>query len=173
MLTRRHGLVLAAMVTMMLVAWTAWRDSPDLPASSARVPHAAKSVDVVTGQPAATAARGEFDRDPLLEATADPFQVVTFFPPQPKFVAPPPPALPPAPVKPVAPPFPFLYFGRMVDVNGKLVTYLTRDDVLIPIRAKETLDNVYRIDAMTETEIVVTHLPSNEKVTITTQSASN
>ncbi|APA68769.1 hypothetical protein YQ44_14230 [Janthinobacterium sp. 1_2014MBL_MicDiv] len=59
----------------------------------------------------------------------------------------------------------------MVDVNGKTVTYLTRSDTLIPIQAGQLLDNTYRIDTVTETQIVVTYVPMKEKIVIAVQTA--
>ncbi len=107
--------------------------------------------------------------DSLENSTIDLFRIVSFLPPPPKAVAPPP---PPPPPKPVAPAFPYQYFGTMVDVNGKLVTYLTRNNMLIPIHSKETLDNEYHIDSLSDSQIVITYLPLKEKTTITIKSAA-
>ncbi|CDG81977.1 hypothetical protein [Janthinobacterium agaricidamnosum] len=170
---RRQGLALAALLTLVLVGWTAWRDvqrqdAAALPAHGAVRPGPAPASINADG----AVGVADTPRDPLVEAGGDPFRVVTFLPPPPK-LAPAPPPPPPAPVKPGAPPFPYQYFGRMVNIDGQLLTYLTRDNALIPIRAKETLDNTYRIDSISETLIVMTYLPLNEKVEIATRSAVN
>ena len=63
---------------------------------------------------------------------------------------------------PVAPPFPYLFFGRMVDIHGKRLTYLSRDDHVFPIKDGEIVDGAYRVDAIGEREISLTYLPLNE-----------
>lgn len=177
--TRGHALALALLVTLGLVVWTASRDVPDTPAVAEAItkPHPQSSPDSSarteplapnTNRSSTESAMPSWPRDPLIEAQTDPFKVVSFQPPAPKVVVKPPP-----PPKPVAPPFPYQYFGRMADVEGKLVTYLSRSDALIPIKEKEILDNTYRVDMLTESQIVVTYLPLNEKAVITIQSAAN
>lgn len=58
----------------------------------------------------------------------------------------------------------------MVDINGNTITYLYRDDALIPIHPQQLLDNSYRIEAVTETQIVMTYVPLEEKIVIAVQS---
>jgi len=110
-------------------------------------------------------------RDPLLEARSDPFKGVNFAAPvQAAAVAP---ALVPAvEPKPVAPQFPYRYFGRMVDVHGQTLTFLSKEGSLVPIRTGSVLDEVYRIDTMTDKQISLTYLPLNEQISISMQSAA-
>lgn len=163
--TRHRLLALAALATFALAAWTAAYERPE-PVPVA--PPTAAALSTGTGRAIGMPNQGKaLDRDPLIDADDDPFRVVSFLPPQ--AAAPPaPPPLPPA--KPTAPPFPFRYFGKMVDVNGNPVTYLARDDELIPIRVNDVLQDAYRIDAMDQNQIVVTYLPLNEKMTISIDS---
>ncbi len=110
-------------------------------------------------------------RQPWTAASADPFRSVSFAPPPPAPVA----VQAPAPVaaeKPVTPPFPYQFFGRMVDVNGKTLTFLIRDGSLVPVQQGEVLDGSYRIDAASDTQLMVTYLPLNEQSTLTLQSAA-
>jgi hypothetical protein len=106
-------------------------------------------------------------REPMAEAAGDPFRLAP---------AELPPAPPVAPVAeapaPVAPPFPYRYFGRMTGPDGKALSYLVRGDKPVPVRANEMLDAEYRVDAVSDTEIVVTYLPLNEQTSIATVSAN-
>lgn len=113
----------------------------------------------------------ELSPDPLMPPQVDPFRSISFLPPPPKVIAPVIVA-PPPPPKPVAPTFPYAYFGRMMDINKKNVTYLSRDDALIPIRQGEVLDNAFRIDEIGATQIVVTYLPLDEKISIAIRAAN-
>ncbi|MBB5368340.1 MULTISPECIES: hypothetical protein [unclassified Janthinobacterium] len=173
--TRRQGLWLAALLTAALCGWTAWREQDD-GASSASASNAAphrRAVPAISPAPGAAVisagADGLLERDPLVESKTDLFRFVSFQPPPPKALPPPPSPPPPAPS---APSFPYRYFGRMVDVDGKTVTYLARGDALIPIHVRQLLDNTYRIDAVTETQIVVTYVPLEEKIMIAVQTGN-
>ena len=160
----------AALLTIALSGWTAWHDMSGPPVE-ARAPRL--RLVPAPGLEQAAQAEGDIGRDGLIDAASDPFRVVSFLPPAPKVIAAPAPMAPPPPVapQPVRPPFPYVYFGRMVDVHGKQLTYLSRDEGLIPVNEQQILDNVYRIDAIREREISVTYLPLNEKTVIPAGSA--
>jgi len=170
---RRQALWLASLLTAALCGWTAWRDRADasLPSSEiapirevAVTVSTTSNVDVVRRD-----AKNLVERDPLVVSEAELFRYTSF---QPPLIAPPQPPPPPPPAKPSAPAFPYQYFGRMVDVDGRTVTYLARGDSLVPIRARQVLDGVYRIDAVTETQIVVTYVPLEEKIAIAVQAGN-
>ena len=167
---RRQALWAAALLTLALCGWTAWREQQGVVGAAergaARRPAVSPGASVRSSLPASEPG-GLLERDPLVESATDLFRAVSFLPPPPKSLPAPP---PPPPPKPSAPSFPYAYFGRMVDINGKTVTYLTRGDALIPIQAQQLLDNTYRIDAVTETQIVVTYVPLEEKIVIAVQS---
>ncbi|HYD82128.1 MAG TPA: hypothetical protein VEC06_20170 [Paucimonas sp.] len=173
----RRGYALALAATVALVAWNAWDGGAGASDSAAVVePEPRRPAPGATPGAGLHAAPGrsvragmdeELAKEPLVESDVDPFKVVSFLPPPPKVAAPPPP-----PPKPTAPPFPYRYFGRMVGVDGKLVTYLTRNDELIPIREQDVLDNAYRIDSIGDTQIVVTYLPLEEKAIVPAQPAA-
>ncbi|MCU6498281.1 hypothetical protein LPN04_10800 [Rugamonas sp. A1-17] len=124
-----------------------------------------------SASPARAAARDAAQREPLAEAAADPFKVVSFLPP-PKPVEAVAVAAPPPP-PPVAPPFPYRYLGRMLSVDGKLLTYLARGDAIVPVQPQQVLDHDYRIDTLNDTELVITYLPLDERVRIPLRSAEN
>jgi hypothetical protein len=110
-------------------------------------------------------------RRPWTAASADPFRSVSFVPPPPPPVA----VQTPAPAvaeKPVAPPFPYQFFGRMIGVDGKTLTFLMRDGNLVPVRQGDIIDGNYRIDAASDSQLQVTYLPLNEQSTLTLQSAA-
>ncbi|WP_139248302.1 hypothetical protein [Janthinobacterium lividum] len=169
--SRRQGLWLSALLTVALCGWTAWREQESLALSTEdAMPHRQAALAVSPAQVSSTGEAGDLlERDPLVESKTDLFRFISFQPPAPKALPPPP---PPPPPKPSAPTFPYQYFGRMVDVDGRTVTYLTRGDTLIPIHARQLLDNTYRIDAVTDTQIVVTYVPLEEKIVIAVQTGN-
>jgi len=169
--SRRQGLWLAVLLTAALCGWTAWREQEGFALSTeAAIPRRQAAATAPLEQVSNTGEAGALlERDPLVESKTDLFRFISFQPPAPKALPPPP---PPPPPKPSAPTFPYQYFGRMVDVDGRTVTYLTRGDTLIPIHARQLLDNTYRIDAVTETQIVVTYVPLEEKIVIAVQTGN-
>jgi hypothetical protein len=70
------------------------------------------------------------------------------------------------PPKPTAPPVPYGFFGRMRDVEGKVVVYLKWEGELIPAAVGKVLSGTYRIEAITPTEVVMTYLPLAERQVI-------
>ena len=66
-------------------------------------------------------------------------------------------ARPPPPPPPLAPPLPFVYMGRLVEDGGTTV-FLTRLDRLYIVRAGDTLDGLYRVEAITARSMTVTYL---------------
>jgi hypothetical protein len=74
---------------------------------------------------------------------------------------PPPPAEPPPPPPPSAPPLPFTYIGKSVG-DGKWEVYLARGDRTYLVREKETIDGMYRVDAIAPPILTLTYLPLNQ-----------
>ena len=66
-------------------------------------------------------------------------------------------AQPQAPGKPTAPPLPFKYLGRMSD-GEKLEIYLEQGQEFIVTEAGQRIGD-YRVDKVTEDQIVFTYLP--------------
>ena len=81
--------------------------------------------------------------------------------------APPPPPKPePAVVKPsapVAPQLPFTYFGQFVDSTGAVLVYLHRSGQVHVVKQGETIDDQYRLDAITETQLEFVYLPMKQR----------
>lgn len=63
--------------------------------------------------------------------------------------------------KPVAPPLPFRYLGKMLD-GGKLAVFLARGDESLSVSAGQRIGD-YRVDKVTESEVVFTYLPLKTK----------
>jgi len=102
-----------------------------------------------------------------LQAAADPFVAVSFVPPPPPpppVVAPPP---PPPPPPPKAPPLPFSFVGLLEKGGPKPAAFLARGDALLVVSAGDVIDNDYRVESLSEREIVVTYLPLNERQSLT------
>ncbi|HZN24530.1 MAG TPA: cohesin domain-containing protein [Burkholderiales bacterium] len=85
---------------------------------------------------------------------------------------PPPPKIPPAakvkpgpPPAPVAPPLPYTFAGRLVH-DGKLSLLLARGDEVVAIREGDTLDRVYKVESITDTQITLVYLPLGQKQSI-------
>jgi hypothetical protein len=160
--------------TIALVAWTSWNSSDDNANSmsgttKAKTERPANYIPVNSNAAGTVRHSMKMDRDPLIEASADPFVVVNFVPPLPvPAVAPPPP-----PPKPTAPPLPYHFFGRMTEIDGTKTTYLQRGDELIAIKDKQLLDANYRVESIDEKQIVIMYLPLAEKTVMNTQTAEN
>jgi hypothetical protein len=71
------------------------------------------------------------------------------------------PAQPGKPEKPVAPPLPFRYLGKMLD-EGKLSVFLANGDESLSVSAGQRIGE-YRVDKVTESEVVFTYLPLKQK----------
>lgn len=139
-----------------------------------------QSTESVVEKAAAKVESSKVSTAPTAESEAeeedDPFAPRSWEPPPP----PPPPTLKtqnivrnePAPVQaPVGPPpLPYSYMGQMLD-GGEQVVYLGRGEQLVVARLDETLEGVYKVIRMTNSEIEFLHLPSGEKQILTMNSA--
>ncbi|HZD21194.1 MAG TPA: hypothetical protein VE325_11025, partial [Burkholderiales bacterium] len=90
---------------------------------------------------------------------ADAFAPRNFAPPAPVAEA-----QPQAPAKPVAPPLPFKYAGRMTD-GDKLEIFLEHGQEFLTVERGQRIGN-YRIDKVTDEQIVFTYLPLKTKQTL-------
>ena len=90
------------------------------------------------------------------------FDAVSWQPPAAEVVAEPPP-------DPVAPPFPYAYLGGLSE-EGVRTTFFTQGDRVLPDKAGDTVDAVYRVEQMNEQHMTLTYLPLNESLTVTFRS---
>jgi Cohesin domain len=94
------------------------------------------------------------------------------------FGAPPPPApvakkAPPAPVvapAPVAPPVPYRYAGK-VRKGSEEEVLISKGDVVVPVKAGDTLDGVYKVEAISAERIDLVYLPLGTRDRIVVSSA--
>jgi hypothetical protein len=84
--------------------------------------------------------------------------------PPPK-VEPPPP--PPPPPPPTAPPVPYRFIGQLEDRKAKPAVFLTKGDTLLVVHVGDVLENTYRVESFTSTQVVITYLPLSERQVIT------
>ena len=90
------------------------------------------------------------------------FDAVSWQPPAAKADTAPPP-------KPVAPPFPYAYLGGLSE-DGVRTTFFTQGDRVLPVKAGDTVDAVYRVEQMNEKHMTLTYLPLNQSLTVTFRS---
>lgn len=84
----------------------------------------------------------------------DPFAPRSFSPPDA-------PGEPGKEAKPSAPPLPFRYLGKMIE-DGRLNVFLARGDESLAVSAGQRIGE-YRVDKITEREVVFTYLPLKTK----------
>ena len=101
----------------------------------------------------------------LEQASFDPFAGV-----QPPAPAAPPPAKPfvgPIYVPPPAPPaINYRYLGQMTDPEGKTLVYLSRSDKDVLVAAGTSLDEGYKVEAITSDGVRLIYPPAGGRVTI-------
>ena len=137
-----------------LASVVAGRERPTLDVSPAQ-PEARSSASLVSSQGLdldKLALRAEHGEE---KKGVDPFAPRSFSSPQEAAHA------PGVPHKPVAPPLPFRYLGKMIE-DGKLNVFLARGDESLSVRAGQRLGE-YRVESVTDREIVFTYLPLKTK----------
>ena len=166
MRTRTRKAILFA-ILFGLAAYVAFDAMQDQAPAGAPAPVSKKSersqeaAATTPGDAGAEARAGRFalpERPPLGEPRADLFGANSWQPPPPKVVAPPPP-------KPVAPPVPYRFAGQLIHGERPEVL-LAKGDSVIPVGKGDTLDGVYRVEAIDETQITLLYLPLKQKQTI-------
>ncbi|MBC8748712.1 MULTISPECIES: hypothetical protein [Paraburkholderia] len=107
-------------------------------------------------------------RTPLsLESANNPFAASSWLPPPPPVVVAPAPPEPVAP--PTAPPVPFTYLGELDAKAAKPQVFLSNGDRLLIVSPGEVIDAQYRIESVSESDVVLTYLPLNERQVLSTQ----
>lgn len=126
---------------------TGQRAAPAVPAA---VPQAAGGVAVMRLVPRAELIGQDGDGDGSVFATH------SWNPPPPE-AAPPPPPPPPS-----APPMPFAYIGKALGAAGWEI-YLAQGERVHAVKAGETIDGTWRIDAVAPPVMNVTYLPLGQQ----------
>jgi hypothetical protein len=100
-------------------------------------------------------------RGGLTESKSPMFDTRSWVPPPPKIV----PQKAPPPPPPTAPPLPYKFVGRMLQ-DGQLYVFLAKGDSVSTVKQGDTLDGVYRVEAVTETEVALNYTPLGQKQTL-------
>jgi hypothetical protein len=139
--------------------------APHAPAAASHAASAAGARPAMTPRERLAALRTPLS----LESANNPFAASSWLPPPPPpvEVAPAPPA--PAP-PPTAPPVPFTYLGELNAKAAKPQVFLSSGDRLLIVSPGEVVDGQYRVDSISETDVVLTYLPLNQRQSISTQS---
>lgn len=167
----RRTLILggALALTLVAVVLVSDMDAPPVVVSVAAkrdVPVAAASNEngAALGAARVEAARKQIAAKPA----ANVFAARSFYVAQPKPLAAPPPPPPP----PMAPPLPFKYMGRFAEDSTNLVIFLTVGDRLYTVRVGDVIDETYRVEKLTPTELIFIYLPMDERQTLPIAEAS-
>jgi len=67
---------------------------------------------------------------------------------------------------PSAPSLPFNYMGRIQEEGGPVVVFLTQDSKAYAVRVGEAVDESYRLESVSPTQLVLVYLPLNTKQTL-------
>lgn len=154
--TRRGVLIVVLGVTL----WLAFR-APSEPIDS--------SQPVSAGVPSAISAkvdppRPQRTRQPIEAAQADPFFAPVAKPKvdvrKAAVVVPAPAPLPPPPA---APPLPFTYFGRLAGPTGATSVFIASGSALLPVKPGDVIEGRYRVEQVSDEEIVFVYLPLGQR----------
>lgn len=74
-------------------------------------------------------------------------------------------AAPPPPPPPQAPPLPFTFMGRLSEARDTTV-FLTQGERNLVVKPGDTIDNVYKLEEVSENAVVLTYLPMNQRQTL-------
>lgn len=76
------------------------------------------------------------------------------------------------PPQPITPSLPFTFIGRMLD--GKdAVLFLSRNDRQYVVKERDVLEDTYRVDKISDNDVVLTYLPTNTSQTLIFNTAAN
>jgi Cohesin domain len=162
--TRKAVLLAVLFGLATFVVYDATRDRPSTEGASKaskrseRTPEAAAKAEPAGAEQKQA---GQFvlpERAPFGEPRADLFGSRSWQPPPPKVAPAPPP-------KPVAPPMPYRFAGQLIQGERPEVL-LAKDDTVIPVGKGDTLDGVYRVEGISETQITLLYLPLKQTQTI-------
>ncbi|AXF04520.1 hypothetical protein [Paraburkholderia hospita] len=106
-------------------------------------------------------------RKPMsLESRNNPFAASSWLPPAP----PPVQAAPEPPPPPTAPPVPYVYLGKLDGSTLKPRVFLSSGDQLVIVSQGEVVDGQYRVESISDADIVLMYLPLNQRQVISMQS---
>jgi hypothetical protein len=134
----------------------------------ARLAHAASAPAASASHaPATPSEKLAALRKPMsLESRSNPFAVSSWLPPPPPVVQAPPEPPPP----PTAPPMPYVYLGKLDGSTAKPRIFLRNGDQLLIVSQGEVVDGQYKVESVSDVDIVLTYLPLNQRQVISMQS---
>ena len=88
-----------------------------------------------------------------------------YAPPPPVAAAPVAEAVPVQPQQPTAPPLPFIFIGRMLD-GGEVTLFISNAGNHYSVKEHDVVEDTYRVEKITESEVVLTHLPTSTEQTL-------
>lgn len=139
------------------------RTPPSKSAAKAAVPasaSAARSADAGTASARSRAKLASLRAPLSVESAHDPFTASSWLPPPPPVEVP---AEPVRPAPPTAPPVPFAYVGQLDAKTVKPQVFLSNGDQLLIVSPGDVIDNQYRVESVSDSQVVLTYLPLHEK----------
>lgn len=174
----KKGVLLAAfgLSAVGIAILASGRQDDNLPSEivTAAIKRAPRNAQASAGEPSSQAV-ALFDLGSLRQTGATKIHTSSLLQPKSWYAPPPPPppvtmpkvvaaSSPPAP--PSAPPMPFMYIGKMID-RQKVVVFLLRNDVQYVAQLNDVLDGTYRVENISDDNVVLTYLPLNAQQTLT------
>ncbi|MGF6758150.1 hypothetical protein [Paraburkholderia sp. GAS42] len=132
--------------------------------AAAQAPAPASHSTAASATPATPRARLMSLRAPLsIESANNPFAASSWLPPPPVVV----PVVPEVrAAAPVAPLVPFTYLGELDSKAAKPQVFLSNGDRLLIVSPGEVVDDQYRVESVSESDVVLTYLPLNQTQTV-------
>jgi hypothetical protein len=156
------GSAAAAAAALAFVAWPP-EDQPS-PGPRQSIVAAAPDRDDLSPQTSAGPRLGSMpERTDIGRPRADLFAPRSWSPPAPAPVAQPAPA-------PAAPALPYKFAGKLVQ-DGAEQLFLSKGNVVLPVREGDTLDGAYRVESIDANRITLLYLPLGTRETISVSSA--
>ncbi len=88
-----------------------------------------------------------------------------YAPPPPVAAAPVVETVPVQPPQPIAPPLPFTFIGRMLDGN-EMTLFISNVGIQYTVKVHDVVEDTYRVEKISESEAVLTHLPTSTEQTL-------
>lgn len=189
----RHGVLGLCLIATIALSVKAWRMPREASVAVAAVPAVHRSVPPSSGpvrdaaahvrthahashKTAKAASTPTADtpaqklaalRKPMsLESRNNPFVASSWLPPPPPVVQ----AAPEPPPPPTAPPVPYTYLGKLDGSTLKPQIFLSRGDQLLIVSQGDVVEGQYRVESISDGDVVLTYLPLNQRQVVSMQS---
>ena len=169
----RVGLLIGALaLTLVAVRWAdTLTEVPEASAGAVAepVPRARSAAPAAPAQRAPALDLQKLQRQRALDPNGDPFGPRSFRPAPPKVKTPAQQAgleapVPPPP-PPQAPPLPFSYMGRLSE-DADTTVFLAFGDRNLVVKPGDVIDNMYKLEEVSENTLVLTYLPLSQRQTL-------